>query len=216
MNLESARQQMVQQQVRAWEVLDPRVLEVLGTLRREAFVPAQFRSLAFADTEIPLGHGQFMMAPKVEGRLLQALDLTGEETVLEVGTGSGFLTACLARLARQVSSVEIYPDMSAAAARTLEEQEIRNVTLEVADIMGTAINRTYDAIAVTASSPRRIRRLEKALKPGGRLFIIVGDAPAMEALLITRLSDTNWTSESLFETSASELVNAEQRSRFTF
>lgn len=216
MNLESARQQMVQQQVRAWEVLDARVLEVLGTLQRETFVPGKYQSLAFADTEIPLPHGQFMMAPKVEGRLLQSLDLSGDESVLEVGTGSGFLTACLARLARQVSSVELHADMSASAATRLDEQGIRNVSLEVADALGIEIGKTYDAIAVTASSPRRIRRFEKALKPGGRMFIVVGDAPAMEALLITRVNETSWTSESLFETSTPPLINAEQPSRFAF
>lgn len=216
MNSESARQQMVQQQVRAWEVLDSRVLEVLATMQRESFVPEKYRSLAFADTEIPLSNGQFMMAPKVEGRLLQALDLSGDETVLEIGTGSGFLTACLARLARQVKSVEIFSDMSANAARKLDEQGARNVVLEVADAMAIEISKTYDAIAVTASSPRRIRRFEKALRPGGRLFMIVGDAPAMEAMLITRVNEVSWTSESLFETSTPTLVNAEQPSRFTF
>ncbi|NNF50977.1 MAG: protein-L-isoaspartate O-methyltransferase [Gammaproteobacteria bacterium] len=216
MNAESARHQMVKQQVRAWEVLDPRVLEVLGTLHREAFVPEQFKPLAFADTEIPLPHKQFMMAPKVEGRLLQALDLSGDESVLEIGTGSGFLTACLARLARQVNSVEIHADMSSTAARVLDEQGIRNANLEVADALAIEIGKTYDAIAVTASSPRRIQRFEKALRPGGRLFIIVGEPPAMEAMLVTRVGESSWTRESLFETSTSPLLNVEQPSRFKF
>lgn len=216
MNVEAARQQMVQQQVRAWEVLDARVLEILASMKRELFVPAQYQSLAFADTEIPLPHNQFMMAPKVEGRVLQALDLAGDETVLEIGTGSGFLAACLARLARQVSSVEIHADLSANAAKKLDEQGVRNVSLEIADAMAVDITKTYDAIAVTASSPRRIRRFEKALKPGGRLFMIVGDAPAMEALLITRVNDSSWTSESLFEINVPPLINVEQPSRFTF
>lgn len=216
MNLESARHQMVQQQVRAWEVLDPKVLEVLESLPREAFVPAEYQALAFADTEVPLPHGQSMMAPKVEGRLLQALALDGSEAVLEIGTGSGFLCACLGKLARQVTSVEIHADLSAAAAKKFEAHNLRNIAVEVADAMAMVIGKTYDAIAVTASSPMRIANLEKALKPGGRLFIIVGDAPAMEALLITRVGDSSWTSESLFETNTRPLINAEQPNRFRF
>ncbi len=207
---------MVMQQVRAWEVLDSRVLDVLGTLPREAFVPEAYRALAFADTEIPLPCGQQMMAPKVEGRLLQALDLDGTESVLEIGTGSGFLCACLARLARQVTSLELHAALSESAAAVLDAQGIRNVSLEVADATKAEINKTYDAIAVTASAPRRIRKLEQALKPGGRLFIVVGDAPVMEALLITRVSENSWTSESLFETCIAPLINVEQPSRFVF
>lgn len=216
MNPDSARQQMIQQQIRAWEVLDPRVLEMLASVQREAFVPERYQSLAFADTEIPLAHGQSMMAPKLEGRLLQALDLSGDESVLEIGTGSGFLTACLARLARQVSSVEIHADMTAAAAKKLESFTIKNVALETADALAMDFPRSFDAIAVTASSPRRIERFERALRPGGKLFIIVGEGPAMEALLITRVGEGSWTSESLFETFVPPLINVEQPSRFMF
>lgn len=216
MNLESARQQMVLQQVRAWEVLDSRVLEVLGSTPREDFVPAAYAPLAFADTEIPLPCGQQMLAPKLEGRILQALDLNGEETVLEIGTGSGFLSACLARLARQVTSIEYHEELSNTAAQRLDDQAIRNVTLEIGDAMACEYSRSYDAIAVTASAPRRLARLENALKPGGRLFIVVGQAPIMEARLITRVGDNSWTSESLFETSVPALINAEQPNPFVF
>ncbi len=216
MNLEAARQQMVEQQVRAWEVLDPRVLEVLASVPREHFVPEKYQGLAFADTEIPIAHDQVMMAPKVEGRLLQALDLKGEENVLEIGTGSGFLCACLARLARQVTSLEIYDELSTSADDKLQALALRNFKLEVADATRLETSKSYDAIAVTASAPRRMRRFEKALNKGGRLFMIVGDAPVMEAMLITRVGDNTWTSQSLFETSIAPLVNVEQPSRFRF
>ncbi len=216
MNWEEAREQMILQQVRAWDVLDPKVLEVLGAIPRENFVPAAYKSLAFADTEIPLPCGQQMMAPKVEGRVLQALDLDGTETVLEIGTGSGFLCACLARLARQVTSVEYHAELSETAAQRLDELGIRNVSLEQDDAMRTELSKTYDAIAVTASAPRRLRRLERALKPGGRLFIIVGQPPIMEALLITRAGENSWTCDSLFETSIAALINVAQPSPFVF
>ncbi len=216
MNLEAARRQMIERQVRTWEVLEARVLETFQVVPREAFVPERYRKLAFSDTGIPLAHGQVMMEPRVEGRLLQALDLQGEEQVLEVGTGSGFLSACLAHLARQVDTLEIHEDLSAGAAGRLDALGIRNVNLDVADATKFASNKTYDAIAVTASAPRRLRRFETALKPGGRLFIVVGEAPVMEAMLITRAGENAWTCESLFETSLPALVNAEQPNRFRF
>ncbi len=216
MNLEAARKQMIERQVRTWEVLDSRVLQTLHDVERERFVPERYRDLAFADTCIPLAHGQVMMEPKAEGRLLQALNLAGSEHVLEIGTGSGFLTACLAHLARQVDSLEIHADLSAAAGTRLETLGLRNVKLAVGDATRFESNKTYDAIAVTASAPRRMKRFETALKPGGRLFIVVGEPPVMEALLITRAAENAWSCEGLFETSLPALVNAEQPDSFRF
>lgn len=216
MNSETARRQMIERQIRPWDVLDPRVLETLRSVPREDFVPEKYRELAFSDSRIPLAHDQVMMEPKVEGRLLQALDVLDSEQVLEIGTGSGFLCACLAKLAHHVDSLEIHEDLSARASEKLDALGVRNVRLDVADATRFESNKTYDAIAVTASAPRRLRHLEAMLKPHGRLFIIVGEDPVMEALLITRAGENAWSCESLFETSIPALVNVQQESRFRF
>ncbi len=214
MNFDYARAQMLGQQIRAWEVLDDRVLEVLGTVPREDFVPAEFRDLAFADIEIPIGHGQQMMAPKVEGRLLQALELEPVDRVLEIGTGTGFLTACLAQLAGHVTTVDIYPEFTAAAGPKLERHGVRNVTLETADALLLERPQQYDAIAVTGSVPRLRDNFVRMLKPGGRMFVIVGRAPVMEAQLVTVQAPGGFTVDSLFETVRTPLVNAEQPEPF--
>ena len=214
MNFESARNQMLGQQIRTYQVLDSRVLRVLRDTPREHFVPEADRDLAFADTEIPLAHGQYMMNPKVEARLLQALRLTAIDSVLEVGTGSGYLTACLGRLAEDVRSVEIFPDLSAAAARRIEQEGIRNVELEVTDATTLAEVEQFDAIAVTASVPALGDHFVRMLRPMGRLFVVVGRAPIMEARLITKQSDGQWTEESLFDTVLPPLINAEQAEPF--
>lgn len=216
MNVELARRQMIEQQVRAWSVLDERVLGAMAQVRRELFVPDGFRELAFADTNIPLGHGQSMLAPKVEGRVLQSLELGATDQVLEVGTGSGFLSACLARLAHHVRSLEIFPDLSARAVENLRASGISGVSVETLDAMTMAEENRYDAIAVTGSLPAYDERFQRALKVGGRLFIVVGDAPVMDALLVRRLSRDQWVRESLFETILEPLVNAPQPSRFLF
>ena len=215
MDFEQARHNMIEQQVRPWDVLDQRVLDVMTTLPREAFVPEQYRALAFADISIPLGQDQVMMSPKLEGRLLQALDIKPDDTVLEIGTGSGYLTACLASLGQQVTSWEIFPELSAAAKARLAEQDIGNVTLEVGDATREIADEArYDVIAVTGSVPVLQQQFHANLKPGGRLFVITGKPPIMEALLITRLDADNWARESLFETSLPPLVNATEPLRF--
>ncbi len=218
--LEAARRQMIDQQVRAWEVLDARVLETLASVRREDFVPVEFRDVAFADAAIPLGHGQHMLAPKVEGRILQALELGRHEEVLEIGTGSGFFAACLARLARRVRSIEIHPDLAAQAGTNLSTAGIANVTVETGDALALEFTGTdqgrYDSIAITASLPLYDERFQKALKIGGRMFVVVGKAPVMEARLVTRTGPSDWSTESLFETVIDPLVNAVEPPRFNF
>jgi protein-L-isoaspartate(D-aspartate) O-methyltransferase len=216
MTVEQARAQMVGQQVRAWEVLDPRVLDVLGSLPRERFVPSGYRELAFADTAIPLANGQFMMPPKLEGRVLQALQLVPLDRVLEIGTGSGFLTACLARLAESVVSVDIDADLSAAAGKRLAELEVHNVELRVGDALTAEFPGQFDAIAVTGSVPELPGRWTDLLNPGGRLFVVVGRAPVMEALLITRHASDALSREVLFETVVPALINTNQREPFEF
>jgi protein-L-isoaspartate(D-aspartate) O-methyltransferase len=215
-DVESARRQMIEQQVRAWDVLDGRVLDVLSRVPREHFVPDAYREVAFADTAIPLPHGQCMLPPKVDGRLLQALDLGRDDEVLEVGTGSGFLTACLARQARHVRTLEIFPDLSQAAVRALQALSVTNITAEVADATTLEGSGLYDAIALTASLPAYDPRFERALRPGGRLFVVVGTAPVMEARLVTRVGEDQWVSEALFETVIPPMVNAVGSDPFRF
>lgn len=214
MNFELARTQMLGQQLRAWDVLDDRVLNALASVPRERFVPEEFRSLAFADTEIPLPHGQFMLAPKIEGRLLQALALEPVDEVLVVGTGTGYLTAATARLARRVVSIDIFPDFVEGARTALAQRDVGNVELVTGDALAYTPATRFDAIAVTGSVPKLDGHFVRMLKPGGRLFIVVGRAPVMEALLVTKAADERHTTESLFETVLTPLVNAEQPEPF--
>ena len=214
MNVEAARAQMLGQQLRAWAVLNQRVLDVVRQVRRERFVPEAYRELAFADTEIPLAHGQRMMTPSVEGRLLQALDLGPADTVLEVGTGSGFITSCLAGLAARVLSVDIFPEFTSDAAVKLQRDNIRNVELRTGDAVALDWHEQFDAIAVTGSVPELDDTYTCLLRPGGRLFIVVGRPPVMDALLITSDLKGDRTQESLFETVVSPLVNAERPEPF--
>lgn len=216
MNSDFARQQMIDQQVRAWEVLDPDVLAVLQQVPREQFVPGDYASLAFADTEIPIGHGQAMMTPTIEGRVLQALAPQPDESILEVGTGTGFLAACLGRLSGSVTSIDIFADFLASAATNLEDTGIDNVRLLEMDAMQALPDELFDAIAVTGSVQQFDPRFVMALKPNGRLFMVVGDFPVMEARLVTRSGDREWQSESLFETVLKPLVNGALPPRFSF
>jgi protein-L-isoaspartate(D-aspartate) O-methyltransferase len=213
MNFEVARTQMLGQQLRAWEVLDDRVLRAFAETRREDFVPADYRDLAFADAEIPLGHGQSMLAPKVEGRILQALQVEPIDEVLVVGTGSGYLTACLARLAKRVTSVDIFPELVAAAEPKIAACGIRNVELKAADAFDLSHRSRFDAIAVTGSVLES-DHFSGMLRPQGRLFVVVGREPAMEAQLITLQQDGTTTTESLFETVLAPLINAERPEPF--
>jgi protein-L-isoaspartate(D-aspartate) O-methyltransferase len=216
MDTDFARQQMVDQQVRAWDVLHPDVLQVLKNIPREQFVPTGYEALAFADTEIPIGHGQFMMTPTLEGRLLQALKPTSSDKVLEIGTGSGFLAACLARLSDSVTSVDIHDDFLAAAKVNLEDTGIGNVTLLSMDAMQKLPDEKFDVVAITGSIEDFDPRFVDALNPGGRLFVVVGTGPAMDARLVTRTGDNDWQSESLFETVLAPLVNGSKPPQFLF
>lgn len=215
--IEQARFNMIEQQIRTWDVLDQRVLDVMKSVPREQFVPEHYRSLAFADTNIPLGHDQVMMAPKLEGRLLQALAITPDDSVLEIGTGSGYLTACLARLGKQVTSIDITADFTTAAAAKLEAQGISNITLETLDAAeGIESEKRYDVIAVTGSLPLLQQQFQKNLAVGGRLFIITGSLPIMEANLITRVEENHWSSECLLETCIPPLLHAARPQAFVF
>ena len=216
MNIDFARQQMVDQQIRAWDVLDAEILETLKTVPREQFAPAGFETLAFADTQIPIGHGESMMTPTLEGRLLQALDLNSTDSVLEIGTGSGFVAACLTHLAGDVTSIDIHEDFLKTAAANLENAGTKDVDLLVMDATKELPDAQYDAIVVTGSIQTFDPRFVMSLNPGGRLFVVVGDAPAMDALLVTRTGDNEWKSECLFETMLKPLVNGELPPQFSF
>lgn len=216
MNTDIARIQMVHQQVRAWDVLDAAVLRVLGEVPREEFVPPAYRTVAFADTSIPLPHGQCMMTPQVEGRLLQALGVLSGDRVLEIGAGSGFLAACLARLGRQVTTLEMFPDLAEGARRALQASGATTVEVVTADVYDWQPAGKFDCIAVTGSLPVYDPRFEAWLNPGGRMFVIVGGPPVMDARLVRRNPAGGVTSESLFETEIMALINALQPERFVF
>ncbi len=209
MNFEQARHNMVEQQVRPWEVFEPRVLELLEKIHREDFVPARYRKLALADLEIPLPEGQKMMKPLIEARMLQALELQPGETVLEIGTGSSFITACLHALGGVVTSVEIHESLYQRAQRKLREAGIEGVELIHADAMqGLELGRLFDVIVVTGAVWQIPEHFKRALKPEGRMFVIQGDHPVMEAERITRTGEQAWQAEFLFETDLDWLVGA--------
>ena len=215
MNLEKARFNMIQQQIRPWDVLDQRVLDAMESLPREEFVPEAYRKLAFADIRIPIGEGQVMLTPKMEARIAQELRLTGTDKVLEVGTGSGFLTALLARLTGHVHSVEIREELSRSAGQRLATHGITNVTLVVGDgCRGWSAKAPYDAIAVTGSVPVLSDELQRQLNVGGRLFAVVGESPVMEALIITRLGERDFATQSIFETDLPPLEGIEKPEEF--
>ncbi len=214
--LEAARRQMIEQQVRSQDVLEPRVLEALAAVPREHFVPEAYRGVAFADAAIPIGHGQYMLKPAIEGRILQALAPMRGERVLEIGTGTGFFAACLSALAGSVESIEIHADLAAGAARSLAALGIDRVQVTTGDAFTQDPGSGYDVIAVTGSLPVDDPRFERALTVGGRLFVVVGTPPVMQARLVTRTSEKSWLREPLFETAIEPLDNAMPASRFTF
>jgi protein-L-isoaspartate(D-aspartate) O-methyltransferase len=217
MNIEQARFNMVEQQIRTWDVLDPNVLELLFMVKREEFVPPEHRAIAFADLEIPLGHGEAMMQPKVEARILQELALQPHETVYEVGTGSGYLTALMARRARHVTSAEIYPDIQARAADNLRAAGVSNVTLLQGDSARSPLAESaFDVIVLTGSTPILPQAFLDRLGPGGRLFAVVGDPPVMKAVLVRQPVPGSFQHTELFETIIKPLVNAAEPSRFRF
>lgn len=216
-DFETAREHMVERQVRTWDVLDPDVLDVMRSMPREHFVPEQYRSLAYADAQIPLGSGEVMMQPKVEGRLLQALELKKTDRVLEIGTGSGWVTALLARLGGQVRSLDIREEFTKGASRALAALEIDNAQLATSDAATLdGIDEDFDCIVVTGSMPQLHESFRKRLKIGGRLFVIVGTDPIMEAQLHTRAAENDWSFDSLFDTAIPPLVNAWNPGRFQF
>jgi protein-L-isoaspartate(D-aspartate) O-methyltransferase len=221
MDFDKARHNMVEQQVRPWDVLDNRVLEVISEVPREVFAPDAYKKLAYADTSIPLGEYEgskcSMLHPILDGRLMQSLDITDDDVVLEIGTGSGYLTACLAKLARHVDSVDINPDMTALAEKNLAAFDLNNINLSTGDAAkGWNQKPFYDVIAITSSMPEIPEVYKNALKQGGRLFVITGEAPAMTAWLVTRIGKNQWTTEDLFETSIAPLINTAQTEEFVF
>ena len=214
--VERARFNMVEQQIRTWEVLDQDVLDLLFVVRREDYVPTAYRELAFADLEIPLGDGERMWTPKLEARVLQELELRPGESVLEIGTGSGYLTALLAARSADVTSVEIVPRLAAEARAKLKRGAVRNARVEVGDGARGYVNVEYDAIVLTGSTPILPDAWLRQLKPGGRLFAVVGDAPVMTARLVRWTAPDAMVTEDLFETVIAPLRNAAQPQRFVF
>jgi protein-L-isoaspartate(D-aspartate) O-methyltransferase len=214
---DTARFNMIEQQIRPWEVIDDRVLSTLKTLPREHFVDDEYKRLAYADIAVPIGEGQAMMKPVQEGRMLQALNVQPGDQVLEIGTGSGFTAACLASLGGIVTSYEIHGTLSEKAAKRLADIKIGNVELVVGDGLSASLApASFDVIAVTGSMPVYAEHLEQLLKPGGRLFVVVGEAPAMQALLISHAAEGGRWQESLFETVLPPLENAPQADHFVF
>jgi protein-L-isoaspartate(D-aspartate) O-methyltransferase len=211
----AARQQMVDQQIRTWEVLDPRVLDVFSAVPREAFVPPEYRELAFTDASIPIGLGQTMLAPKLQGRILQALGVAASDNVFEVGCGTGYLSACLSLLGASTRAIDIPPQFTASAAANLRCVPGAKVELQTRDAFEGELGE-YDVIAVTGSLPVYDSRFEKSLTIGGRLFAIVGSAPVMDAILVRRVDSTEWIRESLFETVVEPLINALAAEAFVF
>lgn len=214
---EQIRFNMVEQQVRPWDVLDQKVLDLMGNTAREAFAPTEYMKLAYADTEIPLGHGEQMLAPKIVGRLLQALDLDPSDKALEIGTGSGYVTALLAKACHHVYSVDIQPEFIETAGAKLAKQGLTNVTLETGDAaQGWDKHQPYDVTLITGSLPELPEAFKQTMQRGGRLAAIVGKGPIMEAVLITRTADNEWTREVLFETEIPALKNTISKNVFIF
>jgi protein-L-isoaspartate(D-aspartate) O-methyltransferase len=219
-SVESARHQMIEQQLRTWEVLDTRVLDAVETVRRENFVPEAYRHVAFADAQIPIGHAQFMLQPKIDGKILQVLAIQQTDYVLDVGAGSGFLAACMGRLGARVRSVEIFADLAERARHNINAAAANNVVVDSVDATTLSDENCYDAIAITAAIPPHNdelnQRFKRALKVGGRMFMVTGSVPAMEAVKITRTTASHWSEEILFETVLEPLVNALKPSAFVF
>ena len=216
-DIETARFNMVEQQIRPFEVIDPRVLDILQTLPRERFVGDEYQGLAYADVAVPIADGQQMMKPVQEAHLLQALNVQPGENVLEIGTGSGFVTACLAALGGVVTSYETRTALSKAAAERLRALQVENVELVVGDGLHASLAPdSFQVIAVTGSVPAYPAYLAELLAPGGRMFVVVGDAPAMHAMLVRRSEDGEIWKENLFETVVPPLENAPLPDQFIF
>lgn len=216
-DFEHARLNMIEQQIRPWEVLDQAVLDLIYEVHREDFVPDNYRELALADVNIPLANEQIMMTPKLEARMLQAVAIQKNDKVLEIGTGSGYVTALMAKSAQHVDSVDIFADFNAATRIKLENYQLKNVQLHTADALSDwRCAPAYDVIVVTGSMAQIPVALQEQLTTGGRLFVIVGTSPVMEARLITRVGEKEWATEGLFETDFPALIGAEQTPSFRF
>ena len=221
MNFEQARFNMIEQQIRPWEVLDPLVLELLSVVKREDFVPEAHKALAFADLEIPLadtpGVGQTMLVPRMEARMLQELGVKTKDSVLEIGTGSGYMAALIAAKAEFVYSVEIDPALAGMARKNLQRADVANVSVELGDgAQGWAQQAPYDAIVLSGSTPVLSEALLRQLKIGGRLVAVVGEAPAMQLQLVTRTEENAFNTINVLETVVAPLLNAPQRNKFVF
>ncbi|MEM9171463.1 MAG: protein-L-isoaspartate O-methyltransferase [Pseudomonadota bacterium] len=216
MNVQTARRQMVLQQVRSWDVFDERVLDVMQDIPREAFVPEAWRSAAFADAPVPIGHGETTLFPSLEGRLLQALMLTPDCRVLEVGSGSGYLSACLGRLASTVMGIERHADLAQRASHTLEALSINNVQTRVDHAAQQLPQQRFDAILLGGSVATSTARFETLLNEGGRLVGVIGSGPVMHAMRITRISESRWQRETLFETCIEPLAGFELTQQLAF
>jgi protein-L-isoaspartate(D-aspartate) O-methyltransferase len=217
MNIEQARFNMIEQQIRPWNVLDQDVLDALVVVKREDFVPAAFKSLAFVDSEIPLPGGEAMLTPKVEARMLQEVNVKKHESVLQIGTGSGYMAALLAHKGRHVTSVEISPELKALAEANLAKAGVSNVTVELGNgAEGWTKGAPFDVIVVSGGLASVPEAMLKQIKVGGRIAAIVGEAPAMSMQLITRVSEQGYDTVKSFETSARPLQGSAPVSRFTF
>lgn len=217
MDIEQARDNMITRQIRCWEVLDQGVLDLLKETHREDFIPDEFKYLAFADTCIPIGHNQTTMTPAVEARLLQALAIKPDESVLEIGTGCGYLSCLLAKSARQVKSIDIFPEFTETAKQAIARTGAGNIELECRDAF--AVNEksgTYDVIVFTASLPGIDDRFTGLLNANGRMFAVIGKSPGMEACIITKQAEHSWSKTSLFETDLPALIGSNKKQVFTF
>lgn len=216
MSTDPTRHQMVAQQIRTWDVSDANILQTFDVVPRDQFVPSEFIDVAYADTEIPLPHGQCMLRPSIVGKILQSLDLQPNQEVLEIGTGTGYLTACIARLAGSVTSIDIFKDFIATAGKNLQDAGVENVALECMDAMSELPEGPFDAIVMTSAVPEFHQGYGELLKPGGRLFIIAGHEPARTAMLVKRVENGDFEVDELFETDIPELINVKQETIFSF
>jgi len=217
MDFEAARMNMIEQQIRTWEVLDQQVLDTLCEIKREDFIPEEYKKLAFSDINIPLAHGQITMQPKLEARIVQSLKINETDNILEIGTGCGYLTAVLASFGKTVTSLDIFPEFTQSAQRKLNDHNIHNAELITADgIHGWPSDSPYDVIVLTGSQPILNDEFQQQLKTGGRLFAIEGESPVMNASVITRINDNQWSSEVIFETDVHALIGSAKSSKFLF
>ena len=217
MDLQQARLNMIEQQIRPWEVFDQKVLNLLNEMYREEFIPDAYQDLCFTDTRLPIGHEQTTMTPKIEARVLQSLTINPEDSVLEIGTGCGYLTVLLAKSAKHVRSIDIFPDFIDSVKAKIAKTELTNIELENCDAYSIfEQSAKYDVIVLTASLPTMDDRFLNLLNDGGRLFVIIGESPVMEACVFTRQSDSSWSQESIFETDLPALIGAEHKETFKF